>query len=67
MAFHNDLQQVRKYLRPIYVGEIETTTMTRDDQMRKDFAELRATAEKQVEHFVISVFKFLSGNYCLIT
>ena len=60
-AFHNDLDQVKKFLKPIYVGDIERTKQTRDDQIRKDFAELRETAHESgffqpsVPFFVLNI------------
>ena len=48
VAFHNDLKEVRKYLRPIYVGQLETTPDARRDSIKRDFAELRDTVEKRV-------------------
>lgn len=46
-AFHNDLSNVKKYLTPIYKGDLRKGEYVVRD-MDKDFREIRATAEKMV-------------------
>ena len=50
MAFHTDLKAVKKYLKPIRIGQLEQETQETegDDAVKRDFEELRQTAEKMV-------------------
>ena len=45
-AFHNDKDLVRKYLKAIHVGAVEDED--KDAEVKKDFEDLRKTAQKMV-------------------
>ena len=49
-AFHNDLQQVRKYLKPIHVGTVEDHV---DLEINKDFRKVKETAIRMVSRWQI--------------
>ena len=46
-AFHNDLGKVRKYLKPIHLGQVAERSQ-KDEEVQKDFEELRNTVHKLV-------------------
>lgn len=39
---------VSKFMKPIHIGKVTPVTRPGDDEMKKDFIELRKTAEKMV-------------------
>ncbi|XP_061165492.1 acyl-CoA 6-desaturase-like isoform X1 [Saccostrea echinata] len=45
-AFHNDLDQVQKYLLPLHIGSVQKGEVNKNYSLEKDFRELRETAEK---------------------
>lgn len=47
-AFHPDMNVVKKYLKPIHIGHLQEDTHHKDLDIKKDFEELRQTAEKMV-------------------
>lgn len=46
-AFHNDQNAVKKFLKPIHIGSLPPTE-DKQEALKKDFIELRETAEKMV-------------------
>ena len=52
-AFHNDISQVKKYLKPIHLGTVEKYE---DSELNKDFRELKETVLKMVS--TVNVLKF---------
>lgn len=46
-AFHNDLGFVKKYMKAIHLGQLETDEKKTED-IQEDFEELRQTAHKMV-------------------
>ncbi len=49
-AFHNDLDFVKKHLHAIHLGNLreDEATSSNDEEIRRDFEELRQTATKMV-------------------
>ncbi|XP_056013481.1 acyl-CoA 6-desaturase-like isoform X4 [Ostrea edulis] len=45
-AFHNNLDQVQKYLLPIHIGSVQKGEVNVNYSLEKDFRDLRQTAEK---------------------
>lgn len=56
-AFHNDLDGVRKYLKPIHIGTVEDYV---DLDINKDFRKVKRTAIKMVG--IHSFFEGGGGN-----
>ncbi|XP_078326001.1 acyl-CoA 6-desaturase-like isoform X3 [Crassostrea virginica] len=44
-AFHNDLDQVQKYLLPLHIGSVQKGEVNTNFSLEKDFRNLRETAE----------------------
>ncbi|XP_011414050.2 acyl-CoA 6-desaturase isoform X2 [Magallana gigas] len=45
-AFHNDLDQVQKYLLPLHIGSVQKGEVNTNYSLENDFRHLRETAEK---------------------
>ncbi|CAH1253338.1 FADS1 [Branchiostoma lanceolatum] len=46
LSFHNDKALVQKYMKPLCLGKLEGENPQESDPIRKDFRQLRETAEK---------------------
>jgi len=57
-AFHTNMPLVSKFMKPIRVGKVAPSCRPEEDEMRRDFAELRRTAEK-MNLFTPSVFFYV--------
>lgn len=47
-AFHNDLDQVQKYLLPLHIGSVQKGEVNTNYSLENDFRDLRENAEKMV-------------------
>jgi hypothetical protein len=49
-AFHKDLNHVKKFLKPIHLGDLDQKSKCNDQakSLKEDFEELRNTAKKMV-------------------
>lgn len=56
-AFHNDLDQVQKYLLPLHIGSVQKGEVNTNFSLEKDFRNLRETAENMVLIIFISLIK----------
>ena len=52
-AFHKDKDYVKKFLKPLYIGDAEEYQQS---ELVKDFAALRATAEEMVLESHLKLF-----------
>lgn len=57
-AFHNDHDFVRKYMKALHVGSVGETEQDKDETLKKDFEELRQTAQR-MKLFTPSVCFFI--------
>lgn len=60
-AFHNDLDQVQKYLLPLHIGSVQKGEVNTNVTLENDFRNLRQTAETMVS------FQCLRGTCILKT
>jgi fatty acid desaturase 2 (delta-6 desaturase) len=63
-AFHNDLNHVKKYLKPIHVGEIDGG-QSNPEEIKEDFEKLRQTVKKMglfrpsITFYILSILELI--------
>lgn len=56
-AFHTNMGKVSKYMTPLNIGSVGTPCKVDEEEIRKDFIQLRKKAEEMVGFLVASMFQ----------